>query len=299
MKKFGKLMAFAALFILFIAFAVGRETGASINADADVLVDYVNETMTVTTTKDTVIYFTDIYYPDITRWEQCEVRDGKAVFDISWVKDQLYKLELFIDWYRRTSKHAPTGLYVFHDDTAIGVDNDPLLCDFSTPPLTSVAPDHILEGQFAAKTIDRMMRQHGAPAATRILNTAKKMEERESAKPISPVTSLITRALAFISANAEKNIKVADVADALGVSRSLLDLRFREFRNETISKAITRTRLESVKRLLSDTGLSIRAISAKCGFANPNHLKNLFRRHFGMSMREWRADAIDSKQQPG
>ena len=47
--------------------------------------------------------------------------------DISWVKDQLYKLELFIDWYRRTSKHEPTGLYVFLDDTAIGVDNDPSL----------------------------------------------------------------------------------------------------------------------------------------------------------------------------
>ncbi|MBR3924729.1 MAG: helix-turn-helix domain-containing protein [Kiritimatiellae bacterium] len=53
---------------------------------------------------------------------------------------------------------------------------------------------------------------------------------------------------------------------------------------------MTRTRLESVKRLLSDTGLSIRAISAKCGFANPNHLKNLFKRHFGKSMREWRAN---------
>ena len=75
-----------------------------------------------------------------------------------------------------------------------------------------------------------------------------------------------------------------------GQARSLLDLRFREFRNETISKAITRTRLESVKRLLSDTGLSIRAISAKCGFANPNHLKNLFKRHFGKSMREWRTN---------
>ena len=51
--------------------------------------------------------------------------------DISWVKDQLYKLELFIDWYRRTSKHAPTGLYIFLDDTAIGVDNDP--CMFFRP----------------------------------------------------------------------------------------------------------------------------------------------------------------------
>jgi len=172
----------------------------------------------------------------------------------------------------------------------IGVDNDPLLCDFSTPPLTSVAPDHMLEGQLAADTLNRMMRRRTTPTVAHILNTAKKIEERESAKPISPVTSLIARAVAFISANAEKNIKVSDVANALGVSRSLLDLRFREFRNETISKAITRTRLESVKRLLSDTGLSIRAISAKCGFANPNHLKNLFKRHFGKSMREWRAN---------
>lgn len=47
--------------------------------------------------------------------------------DISWVRDELYKLESFIEWYRRTSKHAPTGLYLFLDDTAIGVDNDPSL----------------------------------------------------------------------------------------------------------------------------------------------------------------------------
>ncbi len=45
--------------------------------------------------------------------------------DISWVADKLDKLEAFIDRYRRTSRHAPTGLYYFLDDTAIGVDNDP------------------------------------------------------------------------------------------------------------------------------------------------------------------------------
>lgn len=47
--------------------------------------------------------------------------------DVSWVADKLDKLESFIEWYRRTSKHAPTGLYVFLDDTAIGVDNDPAI----------------------------------------------------------------------------------------------------------------------------------------------------------------------------
>lgn len=47
--------------------------------------------------------------------------------NLSWVSDKLYKLDRFIDCYRRTSKHESTGLYVFLDDTAIGVDNDPSL----------------------------------------------------------------------------------------------------------------------------------------------------------------------------
>ena len=173
--------------------------------------------------------------------------------------------------------------------SVIGVDDDRLLCDFSTPPLTSIAPDHMLEGQIAAKTLDGMMRRRTKRQPLRILNTAKKVVERESAKPISPVTALIARALAFIDAHASENIKADAVVAAVGVSRSLLDLRFREFRGETVAESITRRRLAEVKRLLEDTGLSIRAIAAKCGFSNANHLKNLFRRATGMSMREWRA----------
>ena len=52
-------------------------------------------------------------------------------------------------------------------------------------------------------------------------------------------------------------------------------------------------RLTEVKRRLRKTKQSIRGISRECGFANPNHLKNLFKRHFGMSMREYRK-AIDN-----
>ena len=178
----------------------------------------------------------------------------------------------------------------------IGVDNDPLLCDFTTPTLTSVAPDHILEGQLAAETIDRMMRRSTRRASHPItyLNTAKKMAERESARPVSPAASLIARALAFIDTHAAENIKTADVVAALGVSRSLLDLRFREFRNETVAQAITSRRLAEVARRLRSTNLSIRAISAACGFGNVNHLKNLFKRKFGISMRNWRKSEYDS-----
>ncbi len=172
----------------------------------------------------------------------------------------------------------------------IGVDNDRLSCDFANPPLTSVMPDHVLEGEIAAKTAEKMMsgRSHGASKALQILNTAKKMVERESARPVAPATVLVTRAMEYIDANAARNIKAPDVVKAMGVSRSLLDMRFRELRGETVSDAIANRRLEEVKRQLSETSLSIKAVSAACGFGNVNHLKNLFRRKFGMSMREWR-----------
>lgn len=45
--------------------------------------------------------------------------------NVSWIADKIDKLELFIDWYRRTSLHTHTGLYYFRDDTSLGVDNDP------------------------------------------------------------------------------------------------------------------------------------------------------------------------------
>ena len=172
--------------------------------------------------------------------------------------------------------------------SVIGVDDDRLLCDFANPPITSVAPDHMLEGTIAAETISRMMRRRSGSLPFRILNTAKKIVERESAKPVSPVAALIARTLAFIDAHAAENIKAPDVATALGVSRSLLDLRFRENRGETLASAITKRRLEEVARKLRDTKMSIRAISAACGFSNANHLKNLFRRKRGISMREFR-----------
>ena len=180
------------------------------------------------------------------------------------------------------------GIDVPRQVAVIGVGDDRLFCDFSTPPLTSITPDHVLEGQLAAKTIDEMMRGKCGMKPRLVLNTAKRLVERESTRPLAPATTLVERALSFIADNASRNIKAGDVASALGVSRSLLDLRFKELRGETLAHAIASGRLGEVKRLLAGTGLSIRAITSTCGFANPNHLKNLFRRKFGISMREWR-----------
>ena len=121
------------------------------------------------------------------------------------------------------------------------------------------------------------------------------MIERESTAPVSPARALILRALAYIDAHATDDITVLDVVRHLGVSRSLAELRFRQFHSSTIAQAIRERRLGEVCKLLTKTRRPIATISKECSFKNVNHLKNIFRARFGMSMREFRKAKISAK----
>lgn len=78
-----------AFFAVFLFAGVMKMTVlAEAISQENVSVDYVYETVTVETTKDEVIYYTENYYADLSRWDACEVRDGKAVFDISWINEE-------------------------------------------------------------------------------------------------------------------------------------------------------------------------------------------------------------------
>ncbi len=45
--------------------------------------------------------------------------------EVEWIKTRVDRLDKYVDYYRRTSRHGETGLYYFIDDAGIGVDNDP------------------------------------------------------------------------------------------------------------------------------------------------------------------------------
>ena len=79
------------------------------------------------------------------------------------------------------------------------------------------------------------------------------------------------------------------MAAHLGVSRPLLDLRFRETQKTSVGRLITDTRLAEVAHRLKDTRIAIGTIPDLCGFKNANALKNLFKKRYGLSMREYRS----------
>ena len=179
------------------------------------------------------------------------------------------------------------GLRVPDDVAVLGFDDDPVFCLAPAPRLSSVAQDFRRCGWLAAETLERLMDgETGIPET--LSYGVRGVAIRESTMPDSPHAALVQRAVEWIDANACRNVGAEELAAHLGVSRRLVDLRFREILGRSIYEVIRDRRLEEAKRLLRQTDASIASVTERCGFTNKTHLKNLFLRRVGCSMRDWR-----------
>lgn len=188
-----------------------------------------------------------------------------------------------------TCKRA--GLAVPEQVSVLGIDNDELLCEFDTPTLSSIAPHHQKTGKLAAQALAQMFRGWPANRPKRLVCNQQDIVERESTAALAPATHLIATAIDFIRKNATKPLRVDDVVKHVGVSRSLLDLRFREFQGETVNETILRHRLKAVKQRLLSSQMSVKKVAKACGFDDISHLQAVFKKRLGLPMGKWRQQA--------
>lgn len=176
----------------------------------------------------------------------------------------------------------------------IGVDNDEMICENTSPTLTSIQPDFEGGGYLAAQLLDEMLSK-GLPEkpVTRTYGI-KTLVERASTQDLKGGARLTTRAMEFMRLNFARRINIADVAAALNVSRRTLEKRFAEVRGEGVADALRRLRLDCARRLVCETGKTLQEIAYECGFVSSKHLMTLFKRTYGMSMGEWRREKLKS-----
>ena len=230
------------------------------------------------------------------------------MFDITHFQDKVEDKHTLIKWLQGLPK--PCGILAACDDRAfevvdvcneigiqipaeigiLGVNNDPILCENTDPRLSSIQPNFIEEGRLAAELLERMM-SGGKILPNKRLNRVgiRAIVHRESTVVQSESGRLVQKVLAYIERNAVKGIGVNDVARRFKVSRSLLELRFRQLQGESVYEAMLRIRLDEVKRRLRQTNDPISEITSACGWGNPTPPKGLFKKKFGMSMRDYRA----------
>jgi len=181
-----------------------------------------------------------------------------------------------------------SGIKVPEDVAILGVDNDEQLCLGSFPTLSSIGCDMTLCGFMAAQLLDEQMRGK-RKRRTVLTYGVRRIAERQSTHAVPLVQDrLVVRALEFIRLNACEGIGVGDVVAYLKVSRRLAELRFRKVCGRSILDEIQTVRLERVQRLVSETDFSIREITDRSGYQTEDHLRRIFKRHFGTTMRAYR-----------
>lgn len=175
-----------------------------------------------------------------------------------------------------------TGLSVPQDVSILGVDNNPIYCESSQPRLSSIEPDYKREGYEGAQTLDRMMRLKKPLIRPLIVKIPiRRIVTRNSTNELNLGTSLVDRALDYIAANVQTALSVSDVARHLGVSQTLLNLRFRQYQKSSVYKNVIRIRLERIAALLKNSNTPVSILAEQFGFSSASHLTHLFKKKYG------------------
>lgn len=214
--------------------------------------------------------------------------------DASWLKDSHKPLAVFAanDEIARDIVTACTvaRIRIPEDVAILGVDNNPLICATATIGISSIAMPIEWLGYEALSILGRMLRGERLGGRT-ILCPPSHIEERQTTRAAPVHDAFVTKALAFIETNASRDLTVPDVVAVCGASRRYVEQRFKLLTDRTVLETIHEARLARVCDLLRGSDDPINFIAAKTGYTNVSGLCTLFKRRFGIGMREYRAKA--------
>jgi LacI family transcriptional regulator len=180
-----------------------------------------------------------------------------------------------------------SGRVIGRDVALIGVGNDRTLCELGTPQLSSVEANHIAVGYEAASLLDRMMA--GLPPPKKpILIEPLFVGIRASTDFLAVEDAAVAKAIHYIRNHCGEPLRLDNVARYAGLSRSVLQRRFRTLLNRTVLDEITDARIHKALDMLRGTGLSVEDIAEKCGFGYAQNMGRIFRKYLHASPKHYR-----------
>lgn len=183
---------------------------------------------------------------------------------------------------RKTSFRVPDQIAV------LGVDDDEVICDLATPPLSSIEPDTFRIGFEGAEMLDRLM-QHESTGVESILVPPIRVATRQSTDILAVDDPDLAAAIQFIRVHACESIGVKDVLAATNISRATLERRFRDVLQRSPREEIERVKIERVRMLLTESTYSLDRISELSGYNTASHLVTAFRRLYDCTPGQFRS----------
>ena len=174
------------------------------------------------------------------------------------------------------------GLRVPDEVAVIGADNDELVCELSDPPMSSVAVNFERAGYDSAELLAKLMAGRRS-ASKAIVVCPTHVIARQSTNILAIEDAHVAKSLRFIRLHGREAIQVTDVVSASGLSRRVLEKRFRKLLGRSVLSEIRRVRVAQICRLLAETNLSVSQVADSLGYTSIEHIARYFRSEMKMS----------------
>jgi LacI family transcriptional regulator len=183
-----------------------------------------------------------------------------------------------VDMARQTASACrEAGVQVPDEVAIIGCDEDEIVSNLSTPPVTTI--DHGMEriGYECAKLLDRLMDGEPAPQRPMLVQPVG-VVRRLSTDVLAIEDADLREAVRYIREHACQHLTVAQLVRRLAVGRRRLEIAFRDTLGRTIHDEIIRIRIERAKELLTRSKLSLPEIASRAGFSHICRMNEAFQR---------------------
>ncbi len=167
------------------------------------------------------------------------------------------------------------------------MDNDELVCEFASPPLSSIVLNTEKSGYDAATVLHRMMQGKKVGGITIPIPTPR-VVTRQSTDVIAVNDPVVACALNYIHEHYRKGISVDDIANAAGVSRRVLQIRFRKVMNRSVYEEVLRLRMNQACLLLTETNLSVAQVAEALNYEEIKYFSRAFLQIVGISLLAYR-----------
>jgi len=179
------------------------------------------------------------------------------------------------------------GWRIPEDIAILGVDDNEIICESATLPLSSVHTDLPAVGYAAAAMLDSLLRGERPPKAPPII-PPRGVSVRASTDVLAFHDPDMLASVRYIRSHACEGLTVAGLAREISCSPRSLQRMFQRTLRCRPGDEIRRVKVTRARDLLLETDLSLRQIAHRCGFMTLSQLCTAFRHTFGQTPHRFR-----------
>lgn len=199
----------------------------------------------------------------------------------------LYNLKIdnhFTEMVKGLKEHGHASIMYLHDGLG-EKNNEWLLLDIGIDKLIELP---VSRSYIIKQVVSLVEAKRNKPSEQHKL--AALLVGNEQGSPLNPNEKLVQQGLQIIKENLDNpEFKVETLTELLELSKIKCYRVFKECLDTSPSDLIIHLRMQKAENLLQNKSFNIADVSYKCGYNDPKYFSKLFKKHFGVSPKSFRA----------